>query len=69
MKTFYDFRNADFKNPEEFPVKGILLFKWNKKWMLWVKNVGVIVAPKSIYLYDWYMPKNIIDAFKFLFTK
>jgi hypothetical protein len=69
MKTFYDFRNNNFNNPKAFPLKGVVLLKTKTKWIVWVKTIGLIVCPRSVYLFNWYMPKNIIDALKHLFKK
>lgn len=69
MKTFYDFRTANVSDPKAIPLKGLVLLKTKKKWMLWIKNNGIIVCPRTVYLYNWYIPKNIIDAIKYLFKK
>ena len=69
MKSFYDFRNANFNDPTALPLKGIVLLKRKTKWIIWVKSIGLIVCPRSIYLFDWYIPKNPIDALKHLFKK
>jgi hypothetical protein len=69
MKTFYDFRNQNWINPNETSLKGIVIWKTKYKWLLWIKEHGLMVCPRSIYLYNWYIPKNIIDSFKYLFKK
>jgi hypothetical protein len=81
MKTFYDFRTPDWNNPKKFPLQGKVIFRLKDKWLLWIyhdKNSildgnqlikGFIVCPKTIYLYDIYLAKNIWDSFRYLFKK
>lgn len=80
MKTFYDYRNIDRTNPKKYPLQGYVLIKYKEKWLLWIKNdtkhlnmsqliKGFIVCPKTIFLYDIYLAKNLRDGLKKLFYK
>jgi len=65
--TFYDFRNTNFKNPHEFPLKGVSLLSYKKKQIVYLENIGFVVAPIGKYLFNIYFPKNIIDLIKNLY--
>jgi hypothetical protein len=80
MRTFYDFRTPDWKRPKKHPLQGRVIFRLKDKWLLWIYQdtsildtnqliKGFIVCPKTIYLYDVYLSKNIWDSFKYLFKK
>ena len=71
MRTFYDFRDTDFKNPKKYPLQGYVILKNKKFWFLWiykdVKDIkqfikSFIVAPRTVYLYDVYMAKGFWDG-------
>lgn len=73
MRTFYDFRSNNFKNPKEFPLQGRVILKRKDKWLIWIYREtyfeghdshlhGFIVAPRSIYLFNTYIGRNFIDA-------
>ena len=76
MKTFYDYRGNDFKNPKKHPLQGRVILKSKKIWLCKIykdKHLsdanrgidGFIVAPRTIYLYDVYIAKSFWDALKY----
>lgn len=75
MRTFYDFRNQDNKDPKKYPVQGRVIFKSKFYWLIWLpRDVhpldrhnlhGFIVAPRTIYLYNIYIGRGFWDAFKY----
>ena len=76
MKTFYDFRDNDFKNPTKTPLQGRVILKNKKYWLCWIckdnSTVGVsqslkgfVVAPRSIYLYNTYIATSFWNALKY----
>ena len=77
MRTFYDFRTLNWTEPKKHPMQGRVIFKWKKHWLLKIYKDpslhdrtpfnGYIVCPKTIYLYDIYIPKSFLDALKYLF--
>ena len=38
MRTFYDWRSLDRKEPNRIPLQGIVLWKTKKKWLLWIRR-------------------------------
>jgi hypothetical protein len=78
MRTFYDFRDTDYKNPNKYPLQGYVLLKTKHLWLCWIYRdshilgfnqtiKGFIVSPKTIYLYNVYLAKSFWDAVKYLF--
>lgn len=76
MRTFYDFRDNDFKNAEETPLQGRVILKNKNYWLCWIYRdrhivglkqslKGFIVAPRSIYLYNTYLATSFWDALKY----
>ena len=65
MKTFYQGLTTDVE------VKGwvILTNKKGRKSLIYTKEYGLIVIPRCVYLYTWYVPRNFWDALKRLFDK
>jgi len=76
MRTFYDFRTPNWKEPTKYPMQGRVILKWKKHWLLKIYKDpsfpdrtpfdGYIVCPKTIYLYDVYISKSFWDALKYL---
>ena len=76
MRTFYDFRTPNWKEPTKNPMQGRVILKWKKHWLLKIYKDpsfpdrtpfdGYIVCPKTIYLYDVYISKSFWDALKYL---
>lgn len=80
MRTFYDFRNNNFKTPHKYPLQGVVILSTKDFWLCWIYKdsylmssnqsiKGFIVAPKTIYLYNVYIAKSFWDAFKYLLKK
>ena len=77
MRTFYDFRTPNWKEPQKLPMQGRVILKWKNYWLLKIYKDnslhdktpfnGYIVCPKTIYLYDVYIAKSFWDAIKYLF--
>ena len=77
MRTFYDFRTPNWKEPQKFPMQGRVILKWKKYWLLKIYKDGhladktpfngYIVCPKTIYLHEVYISKSFWDAIKYLF--
>jgi hypothetical protein len=70
MRTFYDFRTQNWKDPKKFPIQGKVILKWKDKWLIKLYNdphivatnfnseyssVKYIVVPCTIYLYNVYL--------------
>jgi len=80
MRTFYDFRTPDYKNPEKHSMQGRVILKWKNYWLLKIYKDptllgsrtpfnGYIVCPQTIYLYDVYIAESFWDALRYLFFK
>src|SRR6188768_2607123 len=78
MRTFYDFRGTDWREPEKFPLKGKVLLKTKTVWLVWIQRNpdpdtphdeftlhNYIIAPRSIYLYQTRMFTSFWEALKF----
>lgn len=70
MKRFYDYRERLWTDPKKYPLDGYVILKYKKYWLCWIKKTdlgnsnlhGFIVVPKSIYLYNVYKAKNLLDG-------
>lgn len=79
MRTFYDYRDVDYKNPQKYPLQGRVILKSKKWWLLWIYKdsnhmmsqfiEGFIVTPRTIYLYNVYLGTSFWDAFKYFIKK
>ena len=80
MRTFYDFREADYANQKKFPLEGYVILKNKYFWLCWIykdKNhmnsgqllKGYIVAPRTIYLHNVYIAKSFWDGLKYFLKK
>ncbi len=77
MKTFYDWRSADHKDPRKYPLQGRVILKNKNFWICKIytdsyselldlcKIKGYIVAPRSIYLFNVYLATSFWDALKY----
>ena len=74
MKTFYDCRKN--LNSKEHPLKGRVLWKRKKYWLLYISNTKnntnikrFVVAPRTIYLYNFSYFESFWKALIYLFKR
>jgi hypothetical protein len=77
MRTFYDWRSTDYKDPKKYPLQGRVILKNKNFWICKIytdaytrlldpcKIKGYIVAPRTIYLYNIYFATSLWDALKY----
>jgi len=69
MKTFHDGRRG-VSNPYQKPLYGWVLFqsKKNKRWLLWIAGMGLVVTPRTLCPFYFYYPRNIFDGICYLYN-